>query len=327
MIIIFTLLLGVLAYNFSKQIRKHYKLLLGLVSIFSVVGYIVGIELVTLGFLGLAFLLVVMFAGAFKKDGKLSKRLRSVRKEYSIFGVIILIPHAVTYLIEFLAGTFTWEWFGIIAMILMIPLFITSFTFIRKKMSNKTWKNLQKLAYIAYALTFIHLIIVSSGANLIQYVLVFGFYLILKVWNYIFKTEQGLAKGLVTGCIIVMMFMVSKDTLTTLDLTSSTNTEGVNVSEVILEDGIYSGSSTGFQSLPVEVSVTILNGEIVDIVILEDGATSPHRGVDFEAAVYQLAEDIIENQSTNLDTVSGATKSTDGLLDAVEAALNDALID
>lgn len=327
MIIIITILLGVIAYYLNKQIRKNDQLLLVVVTTLAVIGYLFNIELVTMGVLGLAFLMIVMFAGAFKKDSKVSKKLRSVRKEYSIYGVILLIPHAITYLFEFLAGTLSYEWFGIIAMIIMIPLFITSFTFVRKKMTPKTWKNIQKFSYLAYLLTFIHLMMVSSGANLIQYVLVFGIYFILKVWNYLFKKEQSLAKGIVTGFIIILMFMLSKDSLG-LDHhhSSETNTNvGMTVSSMTLSDGEYTGESTGFNDLSVEVKVAIVDGTISTIEVIQDGATEPHKGVDFEAAVYQLAEDIIQQQSTDIDTVSGATSSTIGLLNAVEAALNDAL--
>ncbi len=90
-----------------------------------------------------------------------------------------------------------------------------------------------------------------------------------------------------------------------------------------LEDGTFYGSSSGFKNRDVEVEVTVVNGVIEEIEILDCGCTSPEKGVDFEDAVDDLAQEILDTQSTNLDSVSGATKSTKGLLEAVEEALNE----
>ena len=55
----------------------------------------------------------------------------------------MITPHALKYLFEAIQGKIALPIFGIIAFVLMIPLFITSFPSIRKKMSFKTWKLIQ----------------------------------------------------------------------------------------------------------------------------------------------------------------------------------------
>ena len=43
--------------------------------------------------------------------------------------------------------------------LIMIPLTIMSFKTIRKKMNAKTWKKIQRFAYIFYALIYIHIMV------------------------------------------------------------------------------------------------------------------------------------------------------------------------
>ncbi len=132
------------------------------------------------GFLGLAIFYIVMLAGALP-DWTYKKKITSVRTELSIIGFIAITPHAIFNLIRIFEGTIDPTFFGIIAYIIMIPLFITSFITIRKKMKNKLWKNLQRLAYIVYLLLFIHLIIhFSLPINRILYIILLFTYILFK---------------------------------------------------------------------------------------------------------------------------------------------------
>ena len=84
-------------------------------------------------------------------------------------------------------------------------------------------------------------------------------------------------------------------------------------------DGTFEGSGEGFGG-PIQVSVTIRDGQIETIEVLS------HAGED--AAYYEQAEKVIERmqkaQSAEVDTVSGATFSSRGLIDAVSDALGKA---
>ncbi len=78
---------------------------------------------------------------------------------------------------------------GVFAIGIMLPLFVTSFRLIRKKMTGKKWKSLQEFAYIFYAMVFVQVLMVyisrpSSlirNLNLIFYCLVFVTYTIFKL--------------------------------------------------------------------------------------------------------------------------------------------------
>jgi uncharacterized protein with FMN-binding domain len=262
-----------------------------------------------------------MFVGAFKRDSKISKRLRSIRKEYSIIGFILLIPHFIIYLNNFINGDYPWEWYGIFAMIIMIPLFTTSFNIFKKKINMKNWKKLQRLSYIVYALIFIHLMIVGSGENVIVYGTLFSLYTYLKIKNYLLnKEEQSLKTMLNIGYAFVLGLYLFNTTGVAGNL-FSTSYEGADYNMVSLNDGIYRGEGTGFQGLEVDLDVVVENGEIADIIIYEYGGTTPHKGIDFEVSASLVANEIILNQSTNIDTISGATKTSEGILEAVKDAL------
>lgn len=85
------------------------------------------------------------------------------------------------------------------------------------------------------------------------------------------------------------------------------------------EDGNYSGEGEGFGGL-IEVSVSVVEGKISDIKIVSaDGEDGPY---------LEMAKDIIPSiidaQTKDVDTVSGATFSSTGIKDAAQAALSEA---
>lgn len=84
------------------------------------------------------------------------------------------------------------------------------------------------------------------------------------------------------------------------------------------QDGTYTGTGTGFRG-EITVQVVISGGKIVDISILSASDDSPY----LESAS-ALLQTIIATQSTNVDTVSGATYSSVGLISAVRNALQKA---
>lgn len=183
------ILVGILiliAYVHTKQILKHKFVLYAIAWI--LVGIVVAFNDLPFltpfikGFVGFAFLYVVMIAGALNPRWKLTMRLKSVRTPYSIIGFTILIAHPLSYATEILSRSREIPWFGIAAFLVMIPLFITSYITIRKKMKPATWVKLQKWAYLSYALIFVHLIVnASSVQNRVAAILLFILYISLKL--------------------------------------------------------------------------------------------------------------------------------------------------
>lgn len=86
------------------------------------------------------------------------------------------------------------------------------------------------------------------------------------------------------------------------------------------KDGVYYGSGMGFRGM-IKVKVTIRKGKIADI----DVVSSPDDAAYFNRAK-KLLSSIISRQTTNVDTVSGATYSSVGLIKAVRDALSKAVV-
>lgn len=85
-------------------------------------------------------------------------------------------------------------------------------------------------------------------------------------------------------------------------------------------DGIYTGVGEGYGG-DIAVSVTILDGRVnaIDVVSAEDETPS------FFSRARALLQTILSKQTTaDVDVISGATYSSQGLLDAVNAALDKA---
>ena len=86
------------------------------------------------------------------------------------------------------------------------------------------------------------------------------------------------------------------------------------------KDGTYYGSGTGFGG-PLKVMVEISGGKIASIQIVENSD-----GSDYISKAASLIDSIITTQSTNVDTVSGATYSSVGIIQAVRDALGQATV-
>ncbi|AOY77804.1 FMN-binding protein [Clostridium formicaceticum] len=84
----------------------------------------------------------------------------------------------------------------------------------------------------------------------------------------------------------------------------------------IYRDGVYEGTGKGFKE-DIKLSVKVEDGKITEIKIVEMNET----GSIGDVAVEEVIEKIIELQSTEVDVVSGATGSSKGTIEAVEAAL------
>jgi flavocytochrome c len=89
-----------------------------------------------------------------------------------------------------------------------------------------------------------------------------------------------------------------------------------------LINGSFEGIASGMQG-PIKVSITVKDSKITDIVFNENKETPNVSVVAFE----RIPKQIIENQSLSIDTVTGATLSSFGILNAVADAAKTAGLD
>ncbi len=85
-------------------------------------------------------------------------------------------------------------------------------------------------------------------------------------------------------------------------------------------DGTYYGTGKGFAGT-MKVKVDIAGGKIASISIV-----STKDGDSYVKSASSLIDTIVEKQSTNVDTVSGATFSSRGIISAVRSALSQAAV-
>lgn len=222
--VLFIIPLTLFVMYFGKHLHKHenkYYLIIGLFAILTgviaIYLQIIGTNLksenrilyslVFQGHTTFPFFVLVMFAGAFKKKSKPKLTLMKVRRELAIIGFLFLIPHA--FLLVWLALT-NLNPTGTIAFLIMLPLFITSFPKIRKKMHPLQWRKLHKWAYAAYAMIYLHVASITvifnlrdnTGSDLVFgfirfgiYTIIFGVYTYLKFKNYILVETQKKPKA------------------------------------------------------------------------------------------------------------------------------------
>ncbi len=95
------------------------------------------------------------------------------------------------------------------------------------------------------------------------------------------------------------------------------DSSAINISQ--LADGTYEGTGEGLFG-PIQVSVEVQGGKITEIKVLDhsesDGIADP--------AISGIPKAIVEKQSLDVDAVSGATFTSDGIIEAVKNALQGA---
>ncbi len=91
----------------------------------------------------------------------------------------------------------------------------------------------------------------------------------------------------------------------------------------VYADGVYRGEATGYREGLV-VSVTVKDNLITAIEVVSHHEVGERF---YEKAILGIPPAVLEAQSLQVDAVSGATRTSTGILNAVGEALNEALIE
>ncbi|MEI7885247.1 MAG: FMN-binding protein [Clostridia bacterium] len=100
------------------------------------------------------------------------------------------------------------------------------------------------------------------------------------------------------------------------------NTNAVDVANRIYKDGVYEGSGIGFSGATTTVKVTIKNDQINSITTISSGDDPQF----YDRAFTSITNAILSSQSSAVDSVSGATYSSQGIMQAVANALGKAKV-
>lgn len=194
--------------------------------------YVIG--LFSRGALAGALWVVVMGMRVLPDGSKAIKRLMPIRGELSIFAATVTLSHISVYGLSYIkrmtdsniskTTDFLLSFAVCAALVLiMLPLTVISFKKIRKKMNAKKWKNIQRAAYVFYALIYLHIIMLfipKARAGMegyflscVVYTAVFGAYLILRVRKWYVKKKSPESRAWLniasTACAVLLTGIVA----------------------------------------------------------------------------------------------------------------------
>ena len=105
---------------------------------------------------------------------------------------------------------------------------------------------------------------------------------------------------------------------------SSTGSTGSGASSSGLTDGSYTGQSVNTRFGPVQVAITVSGGAITDVTVPEYPNSNGRDQQINNRALPQLVSETLSAQSARIDMVSGATYTSDGYLQSLQSAIDQA---
>ena len=285
----------------------------------------------------LALFVPVMYAGALPKGSTPWKKLMSVRGELSILGGIFVLGHNASTILQYIVES----WQGgldlplshrlagacsLVMLAVLLPLWVTSFPAVRRRMSSRSWKRLQRWAYLFYALTYVHVFLLffpraragNTGAalNVLVFSAVYLLYAGLRLKKAAHSGLPLAAAALVCGALGLLLFTGAPD-----EPAPEQHQLGSGQGEK-WKNGVFKGKGRGYGG-PVRVEVTVEDDRILSVVVTDHQEDAPYWRSSHQVTV----DRILEAQDWKVDTVTGATKSCKGIQKAVRAALKAAEID
>jgi len=152
----------------------------------------------------------VMQAPVLPKSSSERKTIYLFRGEMAICASLITLAHNLAFGGKYFGALFLGQGHislmelhaaivSCLMILLLIPLTITSFQTVRRKMQAKSWKKLQNWSYLFYLLLYLHIFFIYQGAlirgkgdyffTLMIYSFIFGFYGFLRIRQYRIQKE------------------------------------------------------------------------------------------------------------------------------------------
>ena len=148
-------------------------------------------DYIHMGSFGHPILVIIMYIGALDAKIPAVKRLLSIRKEISIISGFPILTHSLVRLVNNLPGSLKFftnkaEYLestrvvselgagissfsfvlGVALVVIFIPLWVTSFDWVHKRMGGARWKKWQRWSYVLYVLLFVHAMGIQLGGML-----------------------------------------------------------------------------------------------------------------------------------------------------------------
>ena len=373
MIVTLTLICSLAFFHFfGKAVKKKPAVLYGICILLSLVSIFYPREgglpfldfffkkIMQRGVLAGSLFILVMLAPVLPRSFSGRKTIYLLRGEMAICASLITLAHNLAFGGKYFGALFLGQGHislmelhaaivSCLMILLLIPLTITSFQTVRRKMQAKSWKKLQNWSYLFYLLLYLHIFFIYQGAlirgkgeyffTLMIYSFIFGFYGFLRIRQYRIQKESKEKKAVpllrIAGLLpIVCIFLSGFYSAGKYRAALEANVDKIRVQETVAEskesaeansasgaykDGEYLGKASAYNG-NVEVKVTISGGKMTAIDIVKTKDDEDY----FYDAQKKVIPEILEKQSTDVDAVAGATTSSEGIAHAVEKALEQA---
>ena len=223
MSVILTLICSLAFFHFfGKALKKKPAVLYGICILLSLVSIFYPREgglpfldfffkkIMQRGILAGSLFILVMLAPVLPKSFSGRKTIYLFRGEMAICASLITLAHNLAFGGKYFGALFLGQGHislmelhaaivSCLMILLLIPLTITSFQAVRRKMQAKTWKRLQNWSYLFYLLLYLHIFFIYQGAlirgkgeyffTLMLYSFIFGFYGFLRIRQYRVQKE------------------------------------------------------------------------------------------------------------------------------------------
>ena len=224
MIVILTLICSLAFFHFfGKALKKKPAVLYGICILLSLVSIFYPREgglpfldfffkkIMQRGVLAGSLFIWVMLAPVLPKSFSGRKTIYLLRGEMAICASLITLAHNLAFGGKYFGALFLGQGHislmelhaaivSCLMILLLIPLTITSFQTVRRKMQAKSWKKLQNWSYLFYLLLYLHIFFIYQGAlirgkgeyffTLMLYSFIFGFYGFLRIRQYRMQKES-----------------------------------------------------------------------------------------------------------------------------------------
>ena len=224
MIVILTLLCSLAFFHFfGKAVKKKPAVLYGICILLSLVSIFYPREgglpfldfsfkkIMQRGIIAGSLFTLVMIAPVLPKRFSGRKTIYLLRGEMAICASLITLAHNLAFGGKYFGAVFFGQGHislmelhaaivSCLMILLLIPLTISSFQTVRRKMQAKTWKKLQNWSYLFYLLLYLHIFFIYQGAllrgkgeyffTLMLYSFLFGFYGFLRIRQYRMQKES-----------------------------------------------------------------------------------------------------------------------------------------
>ena len=223
MIVILTLLCSLAFFHFfGKAVKKKPAVLYGICILLSLASIFYPREgglpfldfffqkIMQRGILAGSLFILVMIAPVLPKRFSGRKTIYLLRGEMAISASLITVAHNLAFGGKYFGAVFFGQGHislmelhaaivSCLMILLLIPLTITSFQTVRRKMQGKSWKKLQNWSYLFYLLLYLHIFFIYQGAlirgkgdyffTLMLYSFIFGLYGFLRIRQYRVQKE------------------------------------------------------------------------------------------------------------------------------------------